>query len=136
MGAQANVTTVSRPPADAGQTVRGEHGPAETTGRPRVVAVASDPVTLADIRRRLQARVRPIVSEAPTAANLPVFLKQVRNGEVDDPGPRFGRTLVTTVALLGLAVLTWITWNWAPPVEWLRDIGPAIAQYGASGSAR
>ena len=65
----------------------------------------------------------------PTAANLPVFLKQVRNDAVDETGPRLGRTAVMTVALLSLALLTWVTWTWAPPFDWLRDLGPAIAQH-------
>ncbi len=105
-------------------------------------ALASDLVTLADVRRRLlarQASARPAAWEVPTAANLPAFLKQARNEAAvgrHRPARRGAGAAPRAAVLLGLVLLSWVVWDSAPPRDWLRAVGPAIAQTDAIGLDR
>lgn len=113
-----------------------EHVPGGTADRSMAAAAASDLVALADICRRLSARqvlARPAAWEVPTAANLPGFLKEVRNGAaVGHRRPALRRAVLRAAVLPGLALLSWLAWDSAPPRDWLRPVGPAAANSEAT----
>ena len=86
-------------------------------------------VTLADVRRRWLARQTRAVArpapEIPTAANLPIFLREVGNGAPERQQCSDIHHFVRFAGVLcGLALLSWLAWDSTPPIEWLRAIGP------------